>query len=111
MKVKSLALLLAISGIAAYPYLQRQRSRAAAGRQEPGWQPNSQDNETAADLAYRSPSYGFDDSPNTAERLRAEDVVRSPVRAINGSEELFSSSSQRSEEPLAPGLPDLTRGA
>lgn len=111
MKVKNLALLFAISGIAAYPYLQRQRSRAAAGRQEPNWRPRSQGHETAADLAYRSPSDGFDGSPNTAERLSAEDVVRSPVRAINGSEELFSSSSQRGEEPLAPGLPDLARGA
>jgi hypothetical protein len=111
MKLKNLALLLAISGVAAYPYLRRQRSRVAAGGRQPLWPADSQDSQIAADLAYRSPSRGFDDSPNAAERLHDENRLRSPVYAANGSEELFSSSSQRGEEPLSAGLPDLTRGA
>jgi hypothetical protein len=111
MKLKNLALLLAISGVVAYPYLRRQRSRVAAGGPPPSWQPDTQDDQAAADLAYRSPSHRFDDSPNAAERLHDENVLRSPVYAASGSEELSSSSSQRGEEPTAAGLPDLTRGA
>ncbi len=123
MKLKTLTLLLAATGLAAYPYLKRVRSRAATGDEGrgAGWVTLSgmqaalgdraSDGANESELDFETPQAGFDDSPNIAQRLRDEDVVRSPVAAPNGSEQLSGFSSQRSEEPVAPGLPDLTRGA
>jgi hypothetical protein len=57
------------------------------------------------------------DSPNRAERLQAGNAVGIPAAASSSvggtgqSDNLFSSSSQNSPEPVAPGLPDFVRGA
>jgi hypothetical protein len=115
MKVKTLALLTA--ALAAYPYVKRMRSQAAGSgdRNSLGLvtdgRYNPQGRIDESDLDYETPQAGYDESPNTAQRLRDADMLGSPVSGTNGSEELFKSSSQRSEEPVAPGIPDLTRGA
>jgi|GEM_PF-6417954 len=119
MRSKTFTLLLAAAGIAAYPYFKRMRSQAStagvgrvrlSGRQS-GLNTGARGRLNESDMDYETPQAGFAGSANTAESLRERDVVHSPVRAFNGSEELFGSSSQRGEKPVAAGLPDLTRGA
>lgn len=119
MKLKTLTLLLAATGLAAYPYLKRVRAQAATGDEGrgAGWvtlsamQADLGEGVNESELDFETPQASYDVSPNIAQRLRDEDVVRSPVAAPNPSEQLSGFSSQRSEEPVAPGLPDLTRGA
>jgi hypothetical protein len=121
MKLKTLTLVLAATGLAAYPYLKRMRTQASGAStgagdvtlsgMQAGLTTAPQGRFDESDMDYETPEAGYDESPNTAERLRDDDVVHSPVTAANGSEELFTSSSQRGEEPVAAGLPDLTRGA
>jgi hypothetical protein len=121
MKLKTLTLLLAATGLAAYPYLKRARSQASSGAGAragdvtlSGLQAGLDTGASRlseSDMDFETPQAGYGESPNTAERLRDDDVVHSPVTASNGSEQLFGSSSQRGEDPVAAGLPDLTRGA
>jgi hypothetical protein len=105
MKLKTLALL-AMAGVATRLYMKQRGNTLAlgsldgAGRSEPdAWRPAEAH------------------SPNAAERLADEALSGSPTgpgsrMAANGlGEDLFSSASQRGEEPVTPGLPDLTRGA
>jgi hypothetical protein len=121
MKLKTLTLLLAATGLAAYPYLKRMRNQAAGvdidtgtvtlSDMQTGLHSGADGSLNESELDFETPEAGYDESPNTAERLRDDGVVHSPVTAANGSEQLFGSSSQRGEEPVAAGLPDLTRGA
>ncbi|WP_330835876.1 hypothetical protein [Piscinibacter sp.] len=100
-------MLLALAGAATRIYMkQRGLQRPAEGL----------DHDTAQDSADAWRPADIDEaSPNAAERLR-EDTGSPigpgfPTAASDAGEEIFSSSSQRGEEPIAPGLPDLTRGA
>jgi hypothetical protein len=107
MKFKTLALL-ALAGVATRLYMKQRGNPLAAGRLD-----GAGSRETDAWRPADRPL----DSPNPAERLRDEALTGSPIGAGSRTaasglgEDLFSSNSRRGEEPVAPGLPDLTRGA
>ena len=82
-------------------YLQQQSGARAAPLQ--AFEGQGDDGSMQADMGM--PSEGAQ-SPNAAERLVDGGLAGSTQEA-----DLFGSNSQRGEEPITPGLPDLMRGA
>jgi hypothetical protein len=89
---------------AAYKYLKRQRTPPAAslsGMQE------DIDRDLGAGTGLVTGTGTGTESPNAAERLQPAGVA--PRGA--STDQMFGSSPQQGSEPIATGLPDLTRGA
>ncbi|MCW7539487.1 hypothetical protein OOT46_16720 [Aquabacterium sp. A7-Y] len=112
MNLKTLALLLTAGAAAGAAYSAAARyRRASMGTLRSGLPAEGGGAAFGDDTA----SLGAE-SINPAERLQERGVGRSVggTAAPGGgvpSDELFSSSSARGPEPIAPGLPDFTRGA
>jgi hypothetical protein len=98
-------LAIAAGGLATYLVLKRREAPASTGGSRVDAFERNEPDEGASMRSFA------DESPNEAERLRDEGLVGSPTATAMPSDDLFSSSSQRGEEPVTPGLPDLTRGA
>jgi len=106
MKLMKFVLVMAAGGLATH-LLMKQRGRPAVPDGLGSWGPDPLEGEL--DVAVPMSGVGSE-SPNAAERLEGESDPLSGERR-RPAEDLFSSSSQRGDEPIAPGLPDLTRGA
>jgi hypothetical protein len=111
MKMIPLAILMGVAGVATQLYRRSVRRHG----ESTGWGGMPASGATSAGLA------GQSDLPGAAGRwdegARLQDDEAPGLQARTGSmgaaqpDDLFASSSQRGEEPVAAGLPDLTRGA
>jgi hypothetical protein len=92
MKLKTLAML-ALAGIATRLYIKPRGSAAAGARVDHGDGPDTTPAWRPSDIA--------ESSPNLAERMGDSGL----------GQDLLPSPSQRSDDPVTPGVPDLPRGA
>jgi len=127
MKLKTAALLLALTGLAASVYRQWGAGKVTVngadlqplGARDDGRPPRGSSEDRVATAAS-----GFGtgaESPNGAERLREREregvgvgegaSIGAAAPLSESSEDLFASTSQRGSQAAAPGLPDFFRGA
>ncbi|WP_280156322.1 hypothetical protein [Piscinibacter sp. XHJ-5] len=106
--MKLLKYMLAIAaGALTTHFVLKYRGLSPAGEGLGSFGPDPMDDDEEA-TATRGEASEF---ANPAERLQEEGMIGSAAGPELSTQDLFSSSSQRGEEPVTPGLPDLTRGA